>query len=281
MSGAVEAGVYVVAATMVLVSAAHALQIARSRQAAALTAERRASEIKNEFVAMITHELRTPLTTITGFATTLADAWSRLEPEEVDEFLALIIGESQHLKNLVDDVLAIPRLEAGRLTLEVADFAVGPCAFKVANLLFPPGGPKEASVSVAGNVIVHADPNRVEQVLRNLLENARKYGGDRVSVEALPSDDAWVLVVADNGQGIPEGAWDRIFERFEQVTTGDSRTDSGFGLGLAITRRLVEAMGGRVWYEPGFPVGARFCFTLPIARDQHQPIGSPLASEPA
>ena len=120
-------------------------------------------------------------------------------------------------------------------------------------------------MSVAGSVYVEADPNRVEQVLRNLLENARKYGGDRVVIDAERRDDLWAVVVADNGPGVPEEDRERIFEGFEQLSQGDTRSSNGLGLGLFITRRLIQAMGGTIWYEPGFPVGSRFCFTLPAA----------------
>jgi signal transduction histidine kinase len=244
-----------------------ALEVLRSRQVQtqALHAERRAAEMKTEFVSMITHELRTPLTTIAGFAETLRDGWGDLGQSDIDEFLQLIVSESAHLQDLVEDVLTIPRLEAGRLLLETADFPLLPAAHKIVNLLFPEGGERSASVSVGSNVLVHADPNRVEQVLRNLVENARKYGGDTISVEAIPQGSEWQIVVADNGSGLPADARERIFEAFEQATGGDARTESGFGLGLTVARHLVDAMGGRIWYEPGFPVGARFCFTLPAA----------------
>lgn len=248
-----------------LIAAARAVALARTRQDDALAAERRASEMKNEFVSMVTHELRTPLTNIAGFAMTMQDTWKELDPDEADEFLRIIVSEAEHLSNLVEDVLTIPRLEAGRLLLDVTDFALQPSAYRIADLLFPAGGGRSASVSVGGSVRVHADPNRVEQVLRNLLENARKYGGDQVSVEAHRRGDDWLIVVADNGPGVPAAHRDRIFGAFEQVTAGDARSDTGFGLGLAVARNLVEAMGGRIWYEPGFPVGARFCFTLPAA----------------
>ena len=222
-----------------------------------------ASEMKTEFVSMVSHELRTPLTNISGFADTLAEMWSTLDPVEVDEFLGIIRTEAEHLGNLVDDVLAIPRLETGRLLVDVTDFALRPLAFRIANLIFPADGEKEASVQVSGNVILRADPNRVEQVLRNLLDNARKYGGDRVGIEAFQRGDSFVVAVTDNGPGVREEDRDRIFEQFEQVSHGDSRTASGVGLGLAVTKKLIEAMSGQVWYEPGFPVGTRFCFTLP------------------
>jgi signal transduction histidine kinase len=250
-----------------LASAATAVAGARRRQEQALTAERRAAEIKTEFVSMVTHELRTPLTNIAGFAMTMRDSWRDLSAEEAEEFLRIIVGEAEHLANLVDDVLAIPRLEAGRLLVETVDFALQPAAFRITDLIFPAGGDRSASVAVSGRVRVHADPNRVEQILRNLLENARKYGGDEVRVDATEHGDEWIVVVADNGSGVPVEHRERIFGAFEQVTGGDDRSDSGFGLGLAVARHLVEAMGGRIWYEPGFPVGARFCFSLPAAAD--------------
>jgi signal transduction histidine kinase len=260
-----EVGVYVIALGLTLTAAGRVLQASRRRQEAALATERRASEMKNEFVSMVTHELRTPLTNIAGFALTIRESWRDLGEDEIDEFLKIIVEESEHLANLVDDVLAIPRLEAGRLLLDPTEFPLRPAAYKIANLLFPAGGKKSASVSIGGNVQLVADPNRVEQVLRNLLENARKYGGDHVTVEATRRDRDYLIVIADNGPGVPLEDRERIFAPFEQVSTGNTRTESGFGLGLAVSHHLIEAMGGRIWYESGFPVGARFCFTLPAA----------------
>jgi signal transduction histidine kinase len=260
-----ELAVYLVALTLILLTSVERIHVARTQQAASLEAERRTSEIKNEFVSMVSHELRTPLTNIAGFAMTLQETWRGLTEDEVGEFLDIICGEADHLRNVVDDVLAIPRLEAGRLLLDPTVFQLHPAVYRIAELLFPPGGEREAAVSVSGAVYVEADPNRVEQVLRNLLENARKYGGNNVIIDAEPQDDMWMITVADNGPGVPEGDRERIFAGFEQLAQGDARSSNGLGLGLFITRRLVEAMGGSIWYEPGFPVGSRFCFTLPAA----------------
>ena len=210
---------------------AAAIKEARRRGAEALEAEQRASEMKTQFVSMISHELRTPLTNISGFADTLGESWRTLDPPEIDEFIAIIRTEAEHLGNLVDDVLAIPRLEAGRLLVDITDFSLRPLAFRIADLIFPAGGEKQASVQVAGNVVLRADPNRVEQVLRNLLDNARKYGGPRVGIESHPRGDYHVVVVADNGHGVPEEARERIFQHFEQVSRGDGRTDSGVRIG--------------------------------------------------
>ena len=260
-----EASLSLGALALTLMAGARRMEAARARQQAVINAERRASEMKNEFVAMVTHELRTPLTTIAGFAMTMKDGWRDLDPDEVDDFLRIIVGEAEHLGNLVEDVLAIPRLEAGNLLLDATDFQLRPAVYKIVDLLYPAGGELSAAVTIGGNVNVCADPNRVEQVLRNLLENARKYGGDQVSIEATPTGDDYQIVITDNGPGVSVEDRDRIFGTFEQARQGHSRTQSGFGLGLAVAKHLIEAMGGRIWYEPGFPVGARFCFTLPRA----------------
>ncbi|HUG74562.1 MAG TPA: HAMP domain-containing sensor histidine kinase [Acidimicrobiia bacterium] len=272
-----EASLFLGALALTLMAGARRMEAARARQQAVINAERRASEMKNEFVAMVTHELRTPLTTIAGFAMTMKDGWRDLDPDEVDDFLRIIVGEAEHLGNLVEDVLAIPRLEAGNLLLDATDFQLRPAVYKIVDLLYPASGERSAAVTIGGNVNVCADPNRVEQVLRNLLENARKYGGDQVSIEATPAGDDYQIVIADNGSGVSVDDRDRIFGTFEQARQGHSRTQSGFGLGLAVAKHLIEAMGGRIWYEPGFPVGARFCFTLPRAvadaDPQPQPAG--------
>jgi len=271
-----ETGLYLTALMVTLGSGASLLRKAREAHASALASERRASEMKNEFVSMITHELRTPLTNIAGFALTVQDSWQTLDAVEVDEFMDIIVGEAEHLRNIVEDVLAIPRLEAGKLLLDVTDFQLQPAAYRIADLIYPAGGEKEASVAVAGNVVVRADPNRVEQILRNILENSHKHGGQNVTVEAERDAAHWVVKITDDGPGIPAEARHRIFEAFEQVRDdADDQTGvSGFGLGLAVCRHLVGAMGGTIWYESVFPVGARFCFTLPIAAED---LGSPQA----
>jgi signal transduction histidine kinase len=265
-------GLFLGAVAITLMSAASAVHRAARRHDEALDSERRASEMKNEFVSMITHELRTPLTNIAGFAMTLQETWNQLDPAETEEFLRIIVTEAEHLGNLVEDVLAIPRLEAGRLLLETTEFALQPAAYRIADLVFPAGGDRSASVSIGGSVWVNADPNRIEQVFRNLLENARKYGGTEVWVEATRKGEDWLITVADNGPGVPADHRDRVFGAFEQVGNDQARTGTGFGLGLAVAKHLVEAMGGKIWYEPGFPVGARFCFTIPAAEAPAAPV---------
>src|SRR5688572_1302500 len=250
-------------------------------------AERAAEEahsIKNDFVAMVSHELRTPLTSIAGFADTLISGWRDLPDSEVDEFLYYIHKQSLYLGDLVEDVLVIPRLEAGRLRFRPEMFDLGKVVHEVTELLVATDSSRDVVVSMPTGVMVEADPKRVQQVIRNLLENARKYGGEQILVEGFGYGDHYVIVVADNGPGVPESAVEKIFEHFEQLSKGDARSSSGIGLGLPIARRLARAMGGEVWHERRFPTGSRFCFSLPLSAGEKDIDGSvapvPESAEP-
>ena len=260
---------------VLLIGAVKALLAAQDRSRIALDQERRAVQIKNEFVSMVSHELRTPLTGITGFTDTLRE-WRTLPQDEVDEFLAIIRGETEHLADLVEDILVIPRLEAGYLRLQPTDLDVVAAAADAAELIL--SGKREYEISLTGPVMVNVDPVRLKQILRNLLGNALKYGGDQVLIEGRHySPSQYLMVVSDNGQGVGVEDRDRIFEHFEQLSKGDARLEQGVGLGLPIARTLARAMGGELWYEARFPVGSHFCFTLPLAASERQ--GAPSAQE--
>lgn len=237
---------------------------AREREVRRLSDE--AHTIKNDFVALVSHELRTPLTSIAGFADTLVDSWRDLPPEEVDEFLSIINRQSMYLGDLVEDVLVIPRLEADRLKLEPELFDLGDLIRDVADMVFPNGGRKSSLVSLPDGVRVMADRRRVHQIVRNLMDNAHKYGGDQIMVEGFVMGDQYLIIISDNGPGVPDEETRKVFENFEQVSKGDARESTGIGLGLPIARRLARAMGGDVWYERRFPTGSRFCYSLPLRR---------------
>ncbi len=236
----------------------------REREVVRLSEE--AHTIKNDFVAMVSHELRTPLTSIAGFADTLVQSWQQLPPEEVDEFLSIINRQALFLGDLVEDVLVIPRLEANRLRLHPELFDLGDLIEDVAQMVFPNGGRKTSLVSLPDGVRVYADRRRVQQIMRNLLENARKYGGDQIMIEGFVMGDQYLVIISDNGPGVPDQETQMVFENFEQLSKGDARESSGIGLGLPIARRLARNMGGDVWYERRFPTGARFCYSLPLRR---------------
>lgn len=238
----------------------------RERERKVLRLSEEAHTIKNDFVALVSHELRTPLTSIAGFSDTLLESWQGLPTEEVDEFLSIINRQAIYLGDLVEDVLVIPRLEANRLRLDPELFDLGDLIEDVAQMVFPNGGRKSSLVSLPDGVRVSADRRRVQQVLRNVMENARKYGGDQILVEGFVLGDQYLVIVSDNGPGVPDEETKKVFEDFEQLSKGDARDSSGMGLGLPIARRLARAMGGDVWYERRFPTGARFCYSLPLNR---------------
>jgi len=252
---------------MLLSAAAIALAVMTVRQAAAREAVARADAqhtriMKNQFVSMVSHELRTPLTSIAGFADMLIADWRDLPPGEVDEFLRIITAQALHLGELVEDVLVIPRLESGRLQILPAWFDLSELVHEVIDLLVAGSNGQLASVTIPAGVEVYADRNRVHQIVRNLVENAMKYGSGQILIEGVEHGDRYLVSVDDNGPGIPAEDHDRIFEHFEQLTKGDNRRDAGVGLGLPIARRLARAMGGDLWYEARFPTGSRFSFTL-------------------
>ena len=238
----------------------------REREREVIRLSEEAHTLKNDFVAMVSHELRTPLTSIAGFADTLVQSWEELPKEEVNEFLSIINRQSIYLGDLVEDVLVIPRLEANRLSLDPELFELGDLIEDVALMVFPIGEKKTSLVSLPDGVRVLADRRRVQQVMRNLMENARKYGGDQIMIEGFVMGDQYLVIISDNGPGVPDEETRKVFENFEQLSKGDAREASGIGLGLPIARRLARAMGGDVWYERRFPTGARFCYSLPLRR---------------
>ena len=289
------AGVVVILPLILLVSAGIVsawLMLRRSveRERQARAAADRARQMKDQFVSMVSHELRTPLTSIAGFADTLIAGWQDLPASEVDEFLRIIAQQAHHLGELVEDVLVIPRLEAGRLVLATSEFDLSELAHEVVELLVSPVTATEVSVAIPAGVRALADRNRVHQILRNLVENALKYGGGQILVEGSEQDGMYQVSIDDNGPGIEVAERERVFEHFEQVTKGDNRSDEGVGLGLPIARRLARVMGGDLWFEERFPTGSRFCFTVPLAgpveaagtvASDPQPIDLEAGSKPA
>lgn len=251
-----------VLAGVAIVLAITAFRQARVREERARANAEHARMMKNQFVSMVSHELRTPLTSIAGFADTLITSWRDLSPSEVDEFLRIITAQAQHLGELVEDVLVIPRLESGRLKIQSGRFDVGQLVHEVVDALVAVSSDQQASVAIPAGVEVYADRSRVQQILRNLVENAMKYGGGQILVEGRSEGDLYVVTVDDDGPGIPLEDRDRIFEHFEQLTKGDNRRDEGVGLGLPIARKLARAMGGDLWHEARFPTGSRFSFTI-------------------
>ena len=210
-----------------------------------LEAERHFSRAREEFIANASHELRTPLTAISGLALMLTEDPALTESESGRELVDLIVGESDDLSRMVEDLLTTARLDAGALHFTFENVAVSEAALDVAGPMIR----ARAAITVdcvAG--LVRADRLRLRQVLRNLLSNARKYGGPNIAIEGRIAGRTYVCSVIDDGDGIPDEVVGRFFQRFVHHGKSNSVTES-VGLGLSIVKSLAESMGGSISYK--------------------------------
>ncbi|MCW5850405.1 MAG: MEKHLA domain-containing protein [Anaerolineae bacterium] len=221
--------------------------------------------LKSEFVSMVSHELRAPLTNINGSVELLMSEGG-FEPSQ-RTMLQIIGDQTQRLTRLVQGILNVSRIEAGRLHLRQERLDLRPLIQRVAqNVRAATARCLDVSLP-AEPVIAWADADRVEEILTNLIDNAFKYSAPEttVRVSSQVSPDGIVIAVSDTGVGIPPDQLDHIFEKFHRVEQGDNRETYGYGLGLYIARGLVEALGGRIWAESTPGEGSTFYFTLPLA----------------
>jgi signal transduction histidine kinase len=229
----------------------------------------RINRLKTEFLASMSHELRTPLNAIIGFSTLLADgAAGALNPEQ-QRFIKHVATASKHLLALINDILDLSKIEAGKLELEPEAFLAAEAVNEVLPTIRPLASAKGIQVrNQSGfDLEIFGDRIRIKQMLYNLLSNAIKFTpkGGRVTLGAETAGAYLAISVTDTGIGIPPEEQQAIFEKFHQVGNSGSRFNEGTGLGLAITRRLVEQHGGSISVrsEPG--KGSTFRFTLPLA----------------
>jgi signal transduction histidine kinase len=227
-----------------------------------------ASRHKSEFLANMSHELRTPLNAIIGFSEVLAARMFGAVNAKQAEYLQDILESGQHLLSLINDILDLSKVEAGRMELEAADFDL-PSAIDNALILVRERAGRRG-ITLASTIDEHlgligGDERKVKQVLLNLLPNALKFTpeGGRVEVRAALRDGQAEVSVADTGVGIAPEDQEAVFEEFRQVGTADKKVE-GTGLGLALSRKFVELHGGRIWVESERGRGATFTFTLPV-----------------
>ena len=227
-----------------------------------------ASRHKSEFLANMSHELRTPLNAIIGFSQVLRQRLFGETNEKQDEYLDDILSSGNHLLSLINDVLDLSKVEAGQLELEVAAFSLREALERGAVMVREPAAKSGVRLllEAASDVdIVEGDERRVRQIVFNLLSNAVKFtpqGGSVVVATERVGEEAQISVT-DTGPGIPAEDQERIFEEFQQTDVGVTERE-GTGLGLALSRRLVELHGGRIWVESEPGRGSRFVFTLPL-----------------
>jgi signal transduction histidine kinase len=234
-----------------------------------------ASRHKSEFLANMSHELRTPLNAIIGFSEVLSEEmFGELNLKQA-EYLQDILESGRHLLSLINDILDLSKVEAGRMELERADFDL-PGAIENALLLMRERANRK-SIALVRTIderlgVVWADERKVKQVLLNLLSNALKFTpeGGRVDVRAMIEDGTAEISVTDTGVGIAPEDQGAVFEEFRQVGTA-ARKVEGTGLGLALSRKFVELHGGRIRVKSQPGAGSTFTFTLPLHRDLPRP----------
>ncbi|HVW19667.1 MAG TPA: ATP-binding protein [Opitutaceae bacterium] len=241
-----------------------------------VTRLRRLEAMRQEFVANVSHELRTPLSLIKSAAETLIDS-AREDPATRARFLEIIDRNANRLTLLIDDLLLLSTLDSGRLRLELQPVRLRSAAQEVAEDFQTRAAARRMGLgnAVPGELQVRADPERLRQVLSNLVDNAIKYGREegRVELTAAALPDGRIEVgVRDDGPGLPPEVQPRIFERFYRVDKARSREQGGTGLGLAIVKHVVQAHGGEVRLESRPGQGTTFFFILPPASgDQPAP----------
>ena len=233
----------------------------------------RANSLKSEFLANMSHELRTPLNAVIGFSELLLDTTAGVLTGEQKDYVADILSSGRHLLELINEILDLSKIEAGKMKLSVEEFEIGPVIEEAMALLRVEAGRKHIDlVADVGEAPIEAraDRGKVRQVLNNLLSNAVKFTPPEgsVTLRARRQGDGVEVSVIDTGIGIKEEDQERIFQAFTQVDGSYSRRYQGTGLGLTLVKKFVEMQGGRVTLKSRFGEGSDFSFTLPGAVSQ-------------
>jgi PAS domain S-box-containing protein len=234
-----------------------------------VTDERAVEQMKTDFVSTVSHELRTPLAAIYGAAMTLRRRDVTVEEQQRERLLEVVASESDRLARIVNDILWASRLESGRMQVAIERCDAGAIATEVADVLRSRAseGVEVVALTPQGVPPVAADPDKLRQILTNLLDNAIKYSpdGGRVELEVARSGRRVRFRVTDQGLGIPPAEQDRIFEKFFRLDPNLTRGVGGTGLGLYISRELVLRMNGRIWVVSDGRTGSSFFVELPVA----------------
>jgi signal transduction histidine kinase len=226
-----------------------------------------ASQHKSEFLANMSHELRTPLNAIIGFSEVLTERMFGELNDKQAEYLKDIYASGTHLLSLINDILDLSKIEAGRMELELTDFNLPQAIDNALTLVRERAGRRGITLQATideGIGEVRADERKIRQVVLNLLSNAIKFTpeGGRIEVLAAPRDGSVEVAVSDTGVGIAQEDQEAVFEEFRQVGTSAAKQE-GTGLGLALCRKFVELHGGRIRVHSEVGVGSTFTFTIP------------------
>ncbi len=239
-----------------------------------ITEQKREEQFQSTFISVISHELKTPVSIIKGYASTFQREDADWSVEAMREGFAVIEGEADRLARQIQDLLDVSRLQASGMRLELSDWLLPELAASVVQAFAAQTDERFTyELRFADDLPpVHADYERVRMVLTNLVSNAIKYSPDggriRVGGHPAPERDMAIVYVADQGVGIAPEEQERIFDRFYRVDNRLKRSTQGAGLGLYLSRAIIEAHGGTIYVESQIGRGSRFYFTLPLARRQ-------------
>jgi len=227
---------------------------------------RELESLRSDFIATISHELRTPLTSIKGYVSTLLHPRGHFGTEEVREFLGIINEETDHLNRMINDLLEASKLSKDTLIIKPKPFKVNSIILDLIKRYRVTTSKHTFVTEIDGTPTIYGDGNQVEFVISHLIENAIKFSprGGQVRVSLVGQEEEVMIMVEDQGVGIPIEHREKIFELFHRVDTRTTRKFYGPGLGLFISKKIIEAHGGKIWVESGLLGGSKFVFTLPI-----------------
>jgi K+-sensing histidine kinase KdpD len=237
-------------------------------EASKAKALRELDTLRTELLANVSHELRTPLAAIKGFASSLLQPDISFDDETRTSFIQTIDSEADRLSHLIDDLLLMSRIEAGSYKAKKELYEIGEIVSSIRDRLYNLAVKHNLRIAIPDNLPpVLVDGSRIGEVITNLVENAVKYSpeGTDIMLNIEQQGDHLVIHVQDNGMGIPEEAWSKVFERFYRHSGSEKR--KGFGLGLCICRGIVESHSGRIWVKSQPGRGSTFSFSLPAEKE--------------
>ena len=221
--------------------------------------------IQDEFIATVSHEMRTPLTSIRGFSQTLLNSWDKIKDEDKKKFVGIIEEQSNRLIHLVENILSVSKMNAGNQVLKQVD--INACIKKVLPVVLEQHKQHKYETKLsAENPIAYIDEDKFQQIMTNLLDNAGKYseGENKVIVSTEVQNDVIKIKVKDFGVGIKEEDFGKVFQKFSRLENHLTSKTQGNGLGLYITKELVDKMGGKISFTSEFGKGTTFEVDFPV-----------------
>lgn len=225
-----------------------------------------------DFISTVSHELRTPLTSIRGFSQTMLASWDKLDDESKKKFLKIIVEQSNRLINLVENMLSVTKLQGAKENLIYKEVSIKPVVEMIASIVKNQYKDKSFKIDISSKVPnILVDKDKFQQIMTNLMENAAKYGdeGSVIEVRAAYEPENVCIEVINSGIEIPKEDYEKIFTKFSRIDNPLTRKVQGSGLGLYITKSLVEKMGGKIFVTSGDGI-TKFSVSMPAGNIERQ-----------